>query len=217
MIAIFDIDGTLTESQSVDNDCFVAAFDLAFGIHDIDTNWSNYAHTTERALTSEILRRAGFGGEEAELERHRELFVRLLSNRAHEIGEIAGAQRFLGDLERRGWSVVLATGAWSHSARVKLRAAGFDDRLPLACCDAAMTREEIVRHAITLGGGANPVVLFGDAPWDVRTARALGLPIVGVGPEAAGADMRIADYRDPDAVYRAMIEACRNEPPTPPR
>ena len=207
MLAIFDIDGTLTRSQAVDNDCFVRAFDLAFGIRGIDTDWSHYAHTTERALTTEILQRAGFAGDEDELERHRDLFVRMLTDRAREIVEIPGAQHFLGELERRGWSVVLATGAWSHSARVKLRAAGFADRFPLACCDAATTREEIVRHAITMGGGALPVVLFGDAAWDVRTARALSLPIVGVGPDAAGADVLIDDYLDADAVCRAMIEA----------
>src|SRR5512141_2778161 len=110
MIAIFDIDGTLTQSQAVDNDCFVDAFEIAFGIRDVDTNWSNYPHTTERALTAEILRRAGRAGDERDLEKHRAIFVSLLAERAGEIGEIAGARDFLAELERRGWRVALATG-----------------------------------------------------------------------------------------------------------
>jgi len=204
VIAIFDIDGTLTESQAVDNQCFVRAFETGFGITGIDTDWSRYQHTTERALTAEILRRAGFAGDERELERHRSLFVSLLEERVGEIAEIAGARAFLKELASRGWKVVLATGAWSHSASVKLRAAGFADDLPLACCDRSPTREEIVRQAIDLAGGEPPVILFGDAPWDIRTAASLGLPIIGVGPGAAGATARIADYRDVESVMSIL-------------
>src|SRR6185436_2092506 len=131
VIAIFDVDGTLTESQAVDNQCFVRAFQTGFGITGIDTDWSRYPHTTERALTAEILRRAGFAGDERDLEKHRSLFVSLLKQRVGEIAEIPGARAFLKELTNRGWRVVLATGAWSHSAAVKLGAGGFHTALPV--------------------------------------------------------------------------------------
>lgn len=207
MIAIFDIDGTLTESQAIDNACFVRAFADAFGIHDVDTDWSRYPHTTERALTAEILRRNGFAGDESDLVRHRDTFVALLRKSGGEIGEIAGARRFVDELVRLGWSVVFATGAWSHSARIKLRAAGFRDQFPLACCDAAATREEIVARAIAIADGTPPVILFGDAVWDIRTAAAMRLPIVGVGRNALGATVQIDDYSDMAAVLQAMETA----------
>jgi beta-phosphoglucomutase-like phosphatase (HAD superfamily) len=205
MIAIFDIDGTLTESQSVDNQCFTEAFEAEFGIRGIDTDWSAYPHTTERALTFEILRRAlGRDPEERELAQHRNRFLALLRERCGEIAEIPGARRFLDTLEQRGFRIALATGAWSGSARIKLRAAGFPDDYPIACCDEFDTREEIVRSAIDLAGGIPPVVLFGDAVWDVRTAAVLKLPIIGVGGNATGATVTIDDYADIHVALLAM-------------
>jgi len=205
MIAIFDIDGTLTQSQSVDNACFVQAFEIEFGIRDVDTDWSIYPHTTERALTSEILRRAvGREPTEREVALHRQRFLSLLRERSTGIEEIPGARRFLDELGQRGWRVAVATGAWSHSARVKLRAAGFRDDLPLACCDDASSREEIVLKAIDLAGGTGPVILFGDAVWDVRTAAALNLPIIGVGDDASGATATIEDFSDVNLVMQVM-------------
>jgi hypothetical protein len=38
-LAIFDIDGTLTESVAVDEVCFVQAFRDVLGIERINTNW----------------------------------------------------------------------------------------------------------------------------------------------------------------------------------
>ena len=38
-LAIFDIDGTLTESVAVDEVCFVQAFRDVLGIGSINTNW----------------------------------------------------------------------------------------------------------------------------------------------------------------------------------
>ncbi|MGZ4779885.1 MAG: HAD family hydrolase [Thermoanaerobaculia bacterium] len=209
MIAIFDVDGTLTESQGIDNECFVSAFASEFGIGEIDTDWALYPHTTDRGLTGEILRRAlGREPEERELVRHRTRLLSLLRERTEAIGEIAGARRFLEVLMERGWRVVLATGAWSESARIKLQAAGFPGNLPLASCDGAVSRTEIVQMAIHLGGGTAPIVLFGDAVWDVRAAVALNLPIVGVGSRAIGATRTIEHYLDVDAALRA-IDGCK--------
>jgi phosphoglycolate phosphatase-like HAD superfamily hydrolase len=186
----------------------VRAFEIEFGVRNIDTDWSTYPHTTERSLTAEILRRAGIAAGEPELERHRRTFVSLLESRAQEFVEIAGARAFLDELMRRGWRVGLATGAWSQSARVKLRAAGFSDALPLSCCDAAETREAIVQGAIASAGGKPPIVLFGDAPWDVRTAGALRLPIIGLGTRAIGATAHLADYADLTRALSVLQAIC---------
>jgi len=40
-LAIFDIDGTLTETNAVDEICFVQAFADAHAITEINTNWRN--------------------------------------------------------------------------------------------------------------------------------------------------------------------------------
>jgi beta-phosphoglucomutase-like phosphatase (HAD superfamily) len=193
-LAIFDIDGTLTNSNAIDAQCFAETFESEFGLS-APIDWSEYPHHTDRGLTQEFLRRAWSRepGEEA-IARHRAAFVTLLQTRVPQIDEIRGARSFLDDLRRRGWRVALATGAWSESARLKLSAAGLPVDLPLACCDDCVSREEIVRRAIGNDQYAR-VVVFGDGTWDVRTARNLRLPFVGVGSD------------DPDAVFRAMRRA----------
>jgi len=55
-LAIFDIDGTLTESVAVDEVCFVQAFRDVLGIERINTNWLDYNFQTDSGLALEICR-----------------------------------------------------------------------------------------------------------------------------------------------------------------
>ena len=41
-LVMFDIDGTLTETMKVDEECFVRSFKAVFGFADINTDWSHY-------------------------------------------------------------------------------------------------------------------------------------------------------------------------------
>jgi len=208
-LAIFDIDGTLIDSTAVDHECFVDTFEAAFGISATGIDWRDYPHHTDRGLTEEFLRRAWKREPvEHEIARHRELFVRALRERIERLEEIGGAGAFIDFLQERGWSIALATGAWSESALLKLTAAGLPSDLPLACCDACPSREEIVLKAI---GDQRPerIVVFGDGWWDFRTARKLGLPFIGVG-EASGATETIADFRDADAIITSCEKAWRS-------
>jgi len=41
-LVMFDIDGTLTQTTKVDEECFVRSFKDVFGFADIDTDWSHY-------------------------------------------------------------------------------------------------------------------------------------------------------------------------------
>ncbi len=205
-LAIFDIDGTLIDSNAVDHECFVDTFETAFGISAAGIDWRDYPHHTDRGLTEEFLRRAWRREpEEHEIARHRELFVRALRERIERLEEIGGARAFIDFLQERGWSIALATGAWSQSALLKLVAAGLPCDLPLACCDTCPSREEIVLKAI---GNRRPgrIVIFGDGWWDLRTARNLGLPFIGVG-HASGARETIADFRDAKSVLAGMERA----------
>jgi phosphoglycolate phosphatase len=132
---------------------------------------------------------------------------------------IDGARGILDHLRSRGWGVALATGAWGASARTKLGAVGLAADIPMACADDAESREEIVRLAWERAEGQagfrfDRVVSVGDAPWDVRTARSLGIPFVGIGGgpreeklRAAGARTVLPHLADRPAVLAALAAA----------
>ena len=54
-LVMFDIDGTLTRSCGIDSRCFVDALCEVLGIQSIDTDWSNYRHTTDSGIAQEII------------------------------------------------------------------------------------------------------------------------------------------------------------------
>src|SRR6267142_4180379 len=95
-LAIFDIDGTLTNTNSVDNECFVKAFAEAHAITEIDTDWSAYPHTTDSGITLSIFQQKfGRNPEETELGKLKCCFVNMLREQyqsdSSSFVEIAGA------------------------------------------------------------------------------------------------------------------------------
>jgi len=208
-IALFDIDGTLTASNAIDSLCFSEAFRDVFGI-DIDTNWDGYEHTTDRGIAVEALRKQGRVATEHDLSLDRARCVQLLAERMTTLDEIPGAGAFLAELLARDWRIALCTGAWGDSARLKLLRAGLPLDLPLASCDDDVSRGAILQRGIALVGGGpdDTVVSFGDAPWDVRAARALHLPFIGIASGLRAEELRRSgaaevfdDYRDAAAVF----------------
>ncbi len=118
--------------------------------------------------------------------------------------------------EESGWAVAIATGCWRRSAQFKIEVAGIPaDGLPAAFADDGPSRESIVRTAIERAGrGFQRIVLIGDADWDVRTARQLGLPFIGIGGSRraerlrfAGAGHTIENFLDQNGFIRALEEA----------
>ena len=133
----------------------------------------------------------------------------MLQQRAHEIAPIPGATEFLESVRAAGWQIGIITGAWSDSARLKLRAANFPELL-LVSCDVFISRPEIVRCAISQFAPM-PAVLFGDGTWDYAAAREAGIGFIGIGSgepaarlRAAGARDVFPDYRDCDLIFQAM-------------
>jgi len=158
-LAIFDIDGTLTESVAVDEVCFVQAFRDVLGIKRINTDWLEYNFQTDSGLTLEICRNhLGRDPSAAEIRRLQDRFVELLCAAVEEAGrpirQIPGAAPFLHWLRAHArWHVAIATGGWAVSARFKLASAGLPvDGLPWASADDALDRVDILRMAIQRAG-----------------------------------------------------------------
>jgi phosphoglycolate phosphatase-like HAD superfamily hydrolase len=190
-LVMFDIDGTLTETMKVDEECFVRSFENVFGFTGIDTDWSHYPHTTDSSIFHEIYTsRIGRSPTALDVSRFRQHFIDLLATASSQspFTSVAGAGRLLSRLACSGTHhVSLATGGWRDSARLKMASAGmcFDD-YPAATADDALDRESIMglsmqRAAKRYGGTFASIVYVGDGVWDARACRALGIPFIGIG------------------------------------
>src|SRR6266850_75120 len=226
-LAIFDIDGTLTNTNSVDNECFVKALAEAHEITEINTDWAAYPHTTDSGITQHIFQeRFGRHPDERELDKFTRCFVHLLSEQYKSnfisFAEVIGASLALTRLQRGSdWAVAIATGCWRESALLKLRAAKIDiDGIPAAYAEDGLSREEILQAAVSQSlkqyslTSFGKIVSIGDGLWDVRTARRLSFTFLGVGCgesatmlSQAGARDVTKDFADYNQFVRLLNEA----------
>jgi len=224
-LAIFDIDGTLTDTNGVDDDCYRTTIAETLGIAPEAVDWSGAAHVTDNGIfdwlcevhgaatvspTDRSATCARFVGRlSAALDEHPEQFV-----------EIAGAKLAIQRLVAANWAIAVATGGWGASARLKLRAAGIDvPDAVIACTDDAVARADIVsiarrRAEAHYGCSFERVVTIGDGPWDVRAAATLDLPFVGIATNDRASELRtlgastvLPNYVDLDAVQHAFEHA----------
>lgn len=193
-LAIFDIDGTLTRTVSVDSACYARAFQDVHNLSDINSDWSTYRHSTDSGIAAELLERhLGRSATEMDLLGVRERFVELLKE-AHstcpdDFGAVRGAVETLRCVQARvGWTVAIATGGWKPSALLKLAAARFDvTGIPAAFADDAHARWDIIQTAIDRASTHyrverfDRIVYIGDGMWDVRAAARLNIAFIGIG------------------------------------
>ena len=226
-LAVFDIDGTLTETNSVDSVCFVQAMADAHSITGMSTNWGAYTHTTDSCITRELFeKRFGRPPDDDEVSRFKSRFVSLLENRrakdASLFNEVGGARAALARLGLEpGWAVAVASGCWRESGVMKLKAAGLElGDAPAAFAEDGLSREEILLAASARAResygveGFERVVSLGDGLWDLRAARNLDFSFVGVARGArakrlrrAGASHVIEDFTDYGRLMRCLAEA----------
>ena len=215
-LAIFDIDGTLTETNEIDDKCFVKAFADSHQIKEIDTDWTKYTHVTDSGLVSEIFnQKLGRAPTEKDFLAFKNCFIRNLNEYALKdetlFAEISNAKTMLEKLSlEKNWAIAFATGSFYDSAKLKLEKAKIDVKdFLIATADDAVSREEILQTAIEKSLGKyrlkkfEKIVSIGDGVWDVRTAKNLSLDFIGIasGKEAdalreAGANYIIKDFRD---------------------
>jgi len=222
-LVMFDIDGTLTETMKVDEECFVRSFKDVFGFADIDSDWSHYPRTTDSGIFHDVFAaRIGRSPTAQEVSQFRQHFIQLLAAASSQspFAPVAGADRLLSRLAQGGsHRVSLATGGWRDSARLKMASAGmcFDDH-PAASADDAHDREFIMRFSMQraaerYGAPFVSTVYVGDGIWDARACRALGIPFIGIGSgeraarlASEGAVRVFQDYSDADLFVESLDE-----------
>jgi len=216
-LAIFDIDGTLTQTSGVDDECWLRAVRLTWGIEGVNTDWASYRHSTDEAIGSEIFEtHRGRAATRKELDELRECFASLIEresiDRPERFVATPGAAEVLRALPSQGWTPAIATGGWRRTALVKLRVAGVDvEGIAAAFADDAWPRAEIiqmaaVRASVPTAAAGGPggrdiparhgpidrIVYVGDGVWDVTAARARGYGFVGVAREPRSGLLRRA-------------------------
>jgi phosphoglycolate phosphatase-like HAD superfamily hydrolase len=225
-LAIFDIDGTLTNTSWVDHRCFERAL-AAMGMPSQEADWVGLTHISDTGLTQHVFQqqfaRAPHEHEEASLREHLVAFLReQFTAEADLFAEITGAAAMLQQLIiKHDWVIAMATGCWRASAELKLQCAGIAllDR-PAGFAEDGPARETIVRTAIRRAqahyhrASFDKIVSIGDGVWDVRTAANLSLPFVGIaaGERAAllqqnGARHIVPDFTDVERFFTYLDAA----------
>lgn len=223
-LVIFDVDGTLTDTNKVDANCFVRAFAEEFSILHINQNWQDYTHSTDTAITRQIFQnKLGRLPSTEEMFRLKKRFINLLQQAAqdsHLFNAIPGATTIINKLQQLDYCIAIATGGWHDSVIFKLQKAGINvTDIPIASADDSSSRENIIKTVILKSKKWYEVdkfqktVFVGDGAWDVKAATNLKLPFIGVGQDLAnkGTQHIIDNFIDYKNFQKILIEAKFNK------
>lgn len=189
---IFDIDGTLLQSASVDDQLYREAVRSVFGPVTFRSTLADYDFVTDSGVLWQLLDDNSIPHSQERTARVKSAFAdatRSYIGANGPFAEVPGARKFLNALfDSKNHSVAVATGGWLETATLKLESAGFEmSQLPLATSDDSMDRNEILRIALSyLGSGHEVVTYYGDGPWDRCACESLGWKFVPVGPVLGG-------------------------------
>jgi phosphoglycolate phosphatase-like HAD superfamily hydrolase len=193
-LAIFDIDGTLADTNKSDAECFARAVADEFSIHEINLHWSDYENVTDSGI-AQTLYKDKFGRlpTQADIVRLKKRFFGHLrdvfDSEPVSFRQKSGASNILErSSNHSNWSIAYATGGWHDSAIFKLQSAGLPvGQIPLSTSDDAIERTVIVSLAIERSQQSyatkhfERTVFVGDGVLDAKTAILLDLPFIGVG------------------------------------
>jgi len=219
MLAIFDNDGTICDTQEVEGACYARAIESVTGRSLSTLDWTTYDEPTSTAIVQDLLASDPVAKEkEEDIKRE---FLRLLKEeRPKSPGDflpITGAVEFIRRLEREGvFHVAIATGCFDTGAQFKLECCGIAlEAYPHATSSDTPRRRDIIRLAASRAGfDLTSAVYFGDAPWDVRVSRLLGIPMIGIGRRheqlhALGVEHVFRDYAEADRIIEVMMSLKR--------
>ena len=214
MLAIFDIDGTVCDTQDVEGECYARAFEEVFGFSLKTVDWTQFEEPTSSGIVRSLC------GEMPEFEkrekRFRDVFVNYLQEARPQFpgdfSQLVGAVEFIERLSAdSSVSVAFATGGYDSEAAFKLRCCGIDiHEYPHATSSDTPRRRDIISiAAFRAGSSLSSAVYFGDAPWDVQACDALKIPMIGIGRRidqlrSLGLSSVFHDFSEPELLYAAM-------------
>ncbi len=208
---MLDVDGTLIDSYDFDSECFRSAIEEVMGIQLTD-ELGAFLNVTDIGILEELIEQQGMRENRMKILRDvKSVFLTKLrayiESNSNELQASPGAIEFVNDMKMHPNVVLaIATGGWEESARMKLRAAGFDiNHVSFASCSDAMTRSEIMALAAfrakqDTGALFTRRVYFGDGEWDKMATNTLGYEFVAVGNKVQH-HTRIPNFAHYDAIF----------------
>jgi phosphoglycolate phosphatase len=222
-IVLFDIDKTLIARSTAHLRAFFLSLETVYGVT-AEPNVIKHHGLTDRQIIREVLRAKGVddttidgglaGCIRVMVDKFREL------NPSDDLELLPGVAVLLPELAKRNALLGLVTGNIEEIAWEKLAQAGIagyftfggfgsdnEDRSIMAAI--ALQRCNAVYNLT----GGNPVALFGDTPYDMAAARAIGALAFGVATghpskgqlSAAGADIVFDNLADTEKVLGAVF------------
>lgn len=205
---MFDLDGTLVDSNPVDSECYLQALVDVFGfdLDKIDRNWGNYPHVTDAGIL-QTLCQVELGRIPTTIEigdyqrRFLELLVLAVSQKS--LQSIEGAREILERLSLdSNYALSMATGAWKQTADFKLQQSGLDGIIsPMAYSDDDRARVEIMKCAERRSlefyhqSQFETVTYFGDGVWDGIASKQLNYHFIGIGTGQRAVDLSATGAR----------------------
>ena len=189
---IFDIDGTLIESMTIDSDLYFSSISAVLGSVEFRANLNDYHHVTDSGIIAQVMEDNALPVDSNAIDSIRSRFVAGLTEHIETFGpfpEIPGATQFIDRLRvSREHDIAIATGGWRSSALLKLETSTLGvNGIPVFSCDDSPSRTEIMRIALSkLDNKFESVTYFGDAEWDRRACETLGWEFVPVGQDLDG-------------------------------
>ncbi|OGT41182.1 MAG: hypothetical protein A3F42_03575 [Gammaproteobacteria bacterium RIFCSPHIGHO2_12_FULL_37_34] len=192
-LIIFDIDGTLTNTNHVDSVFFEKAILDVLPISSINTEWHNYRYSTDTGILTEIVQsKLDRNPTLNEIDSIKNRFVSYLENAFSENQSncipINGSQTIFEKISQLGWDIGIATGGWEKSALLKLKTANIPHQtIPIAHSDDHVERENIISIAISRAQECykklsySKIIYVGDRLWDKVAANNLKIDFIGVG------------------------------------
>jgi phosphoglycolate phosphatase-like HAD superfamily hydrolase len=218
-LIMFDLDGTLVDSNTIDSECYLQALVDVFGfdLDRIDRDWGNYPHITDAGILQTLC--------QTELDRdptpdeissyqHRFLALLKIANSNQPLRSILGAKEILECLNADPhYAIALATGAWQTTARFKLLQTGLDGIiLPMAYADDARARVEIMKCAYQRSieyyqqSQFEKITYIGDGIWDGIASKYLDYHFIGIGTGNRGIDLLATGAKSVFPNYKNLTE-----------
>ena len=197
---MFDIDGTLINSSSFEDDLYIQA--VSSVIHQtFDVNWENYTHVSDAGILDQIIKVNDilYSRESIHL-KVKTYFINLIKKHLENepVKQIPGASEFINYLKvMKNVEIAIATGGWEETAKLKLRSAGINiSGISFASSSDHKQRIEIMRQAELrcVQKKFSSKTYFGDAIWDKRASKKLNYNFILVGNSINNVN-QITDYR----------------------